>query len=245
MTPPRTLAGLFCLLLAVGTAGCGRSDPDAVTVFAAASLAEVMEDLASSFESSHEGVAVTLSVAGSQRLAAQIRDGAPADVFVSANREQIEAVAGEITGEPVVVATNELVIAVEPGNPLGIAGLNDLTGRLRLVLAAPEVPAGDYARRALDSAGVTVTPADHAPSVRAALSKVGLGEADAAIVYASDVIARDQEVEAVPIDSGVRAEYLAAIIADSSRLDVSRAFVRHLRSDAGAAILSDHGFGPP
>ena len=235
---------LVAVLLAA--TGCG-GDGERLTVFAAASLADVMEEARGAFGSVRPDVEVVVSLAGSQQLAAQIRDGAPADVFLSADRRQLEAVADRLAGDPRVVATGELAIAVPPGNPAGITALSDLSDPgIRLVLPAPEVPAGAYVRSALEAAGVEVEPDDLTPDVRAAVAKVALGEADVAIVYRSDVVARKGEVEMVdvPLDADVR--YYGAILASSDQSEVADSFLEFLtESGTGREILERHGFGAP
>ncbi len=253
----RWIAGLLlALLLAAcgGGASDGAGTPDPaprgeVVVFAAASLTEAFEQIGERFTQANPGLTVTYNFAGSQQLAGQIVEGAPADVFASANQRQMDVVgeAGLIAGESRPFASNLLAIAVEPGNPLGIGGLADLaTPDLVLVLAAEEVPAGRYAQEALDAAGVEVSPASREPDVRAVLSRVALGEADAGIVYASDVAAAGGEVEGVPIpaDDNVRATYPVAALADAPNPEGARAFADFVRSADAQGILADHGFAP-
>ena len=239
--------GWLLVLACLVAAACTSPDDRTLTVFAAASLVDAMEEVETAFEASHPGTDVVVSSAGSQQLAGQIRDGAPADVFVSADLRQLEAVADHLAGEPRVVATNELVIAVATGNPRAIGGLSDLADRdLVLVLPAPDVPAGAYARSALSSARVEVVPDDLTPDVRGALSKVALGEADAAIVYSTDVAARADEVDAVRIDAQVDVEYHGAVLQPSEYPELADDFLRFLADpQAGGAVLDDHGFGSP
>jgi molybdate transport system substrate-binding protein len=160
----------------------------------------------------------------------------------------VVAGAGAVAGEPVTFATNRLEIAVEAGNPKGIDGLGDLArGDLKVVLAAEEVPAGRYAREALDAAGVAVTPASLETDVRAVLSKVALGEADAGIVYASDVVAAGDSVAGVeiPDEHNVIASYPAATVATAPNARAANAFVSYLMTEQARAMLQDHGFSRP
>jgi molybdate transport system substrate-binding protein len=171
-------------------------------------------------------------------------------VFASANQTQMDAVrdAGSIAGEPVVFARNRLEIAVEPGNPQDVGGLEDLArAGLKVVLAAEEVPAGQYAREALDAAGVAVTPVSLETDVRAVLSKVALGEADAGVVYTSDIASAGDEVEGVeiPDDLDVIAAYPAAVVADAPNPAAASAFVDHVTSADGQATLKQFGFSTP
>jgi len=216
-------------------------------VFAAGSLTDAFDELGASFVAANPDVQVVFNHAGSQTLASQINEGAPADVFASADTAQMDVVAdaGELVTDPAVFVANTLAIAVEPGNPLDIGGLEDLADpQLILVIPAEEVPAGQYARAALDAAGVEVTPASLEQSVRAALSKVELGEADAAIVYASDLVASDGRADGVTIPSehNVPAHYPITVLADAPNPTTASAFVAFVLSDAGQEILATYGF---
>lgn len=219
-------------------------------VFAAASLTDAFAELADAFAAEHPQLEVVLSLAGSQTLRSQINAGAPADVFASADATQLEAVAdaGNLAGEPRLFTATELSIVVESGNPLGIAELADLSvPDVVLVLPAAEVPAGHYAREALDAAGVTVTPSSLERDVRAALSKVALGEADASIVYASDVAVAGDRVEGVeiPAEVDVRAVYPIATLAEAPNPAAADAFVSFVLSEEGQGILASHAFTDP
>lgn len=221
-----------------------------VLVSAAASLTDAFAALAEAFAATEPQVEVVLNLAGSQTLASQLLEGAPADVFASANERQMDVVAdaGGLAGDPTVFATNQLAIAVEPGNPLGIGGLTDLAApELLLVLPAEEVPAGRYARQALEASGVTVTPVSLERDVRAARSKVELGEADAAIVYASDVVAAQGRVSGVelPADQQVTAIYPIARLADAPNPEAAEAFVAFVLSEQGQDLLTASGFSAP
>jgi len=222
-----------------------------VTVFAGASLTDAFTELGTAFEDANPGTTVTFNFAGSQQLATQITtDGAPADVFASADQTQMDVVgeAALLAGGPVVFARNRLEISVEPGNPAGIATLDDL-GRdgIGVVLAADEVPAGRYAREALDAAGVTVRPVSLETDVRAVLTKVSLGEADAGIVYTSDIAAAEDTVEgvAIPDEDNVIAAYLIATLRDAPSAEAARAFVETVRSEKGQETLDAYGFDTP
>lgn len=255
---------LVVLVLALLLAACGGTtdgsdapatdpgDPRAtgeLVVFAAASLTDAFEELGDVLESASPGLSVTFNLAGSQTLASQIVEGAPADVFASASGAQMDVVAeAGLAVDPAPFVTNLLAIAVEPGNPLGITGLEDLArDDVVLVLAGEEVPAGQYAAEALEQAGVAVSPASLEVDVRATLGKVALGEADAAIVYASDVVAAGDTVEgvAIPDEHNVVATYPVAVLADAANPDAAAAFLALLRSDEGLAVLERFGFTAP
>jgi molybdate transport system substrate-binding protein len=252
------VAGLALAVIAVacGSAGAdGDGDGEGAVsgeliVFAAASLTDAFDELSEAFEDANPDVEVVFNHAGSQTLASQINEGAPADVFASADTTQMDAVAdtGNLAGEPDIFTANLLEIAVEPGNPLGVGGLADLADpELVLVLPAEEVPAGRYAREALDAAGVEVTPASLEQDVRTALSKVELGEADASIVYASDIVAADGRAEgvAIPAEQNVAASYPIAMLANAPNPVAAEAFIAFVLSDAGQEILVAYGFATP
>lgn len=221
-----------------------------LVVFAAASLTDAFRELAEAFTRQHPDVRVLFNFAGSQVLASQIDAGAPADVFASANVEQMAVVAeqGTTAAEPTVFTSNLLEIAVEPDNPHGVSGLGDLADPgLIVVLPAEEVPAGRYARQALAAGGVAVTPASLERDVRAALAKVELGEADAAIVYASDVTAADGRVDgvAIPAEDNVSAAYPIAPLADAPNPAAAAAFVEFVLGAQAQDILATYGFTSP
>lgn len=232
---------------------CGGSDP--LVVFAAASLTDALDDVVATVMSPSDD-ALTISYAGSSTLAAQIVNGAPADVFISANPTQMEAVVAHADGHgPVTaVATNSLVIAVEAGNPHGITGLDDLAARtdeagaaLLVALADTTVPAGQYAQQALAAAGVALTPVTLEADVRAVLTKVALGEVDAGVVYATDITAAAGTVDAVPLGhpdaESITARYLAVALDGSNERALT--FVDALTNADTQVVLSTWGFGAP
>jgi len=258
--PPRFVAALSVAAIAVASCGptgdsasgdgAGGEPSGELVVFAASSLTDALDDLTERFTRRYEEVRVVAALAGSHVVAGQIVDGAPADVFVSADRDRMERVvdAGMVAEGPVDVATNRLVVAVEDGNPRDIGGVEDLVrGDLLVALAAPEVPAGAYAAQALGSAGVEVTPVTLEANVRAVLAKVEMGEVDAGIVYASDVASAGGAVYAiaVPDDHDPRPVLPAAVLAGSPNPTAALAFLSFLTSQEALDVLTDHGFGPP
>lgn len=224
------------LMTACSSGGDGR-----VVVLAASSLTDVFDQIELEFEAANPDVDVVLSYGGSSALVAQLDDGAPADVLATADTESMQQVpTAKLTGEPVVFARNSMVIAVEPGNPLGVGSVADLAGVPVLVLADEAVPAGSYARQVLDCVGVAPDVDSYEQNVRAAAAKVALGEADAAIVYRTDI---DERLEAVEVeaDCNVVADY--PIVAVSDRPE-AQDFVDFVRGGA-AATLTAAGFDVP
>ena len=207
--------------------GSGAGSPEEIKVFAAASLTAAFTELGRTYTAADGGTRVTFNFAGSQALATQIRQGAPADVFASADLTNMDKVK-DLVGSPKSFAGNRLQIVVEKGNPKGIRNLADLAGPdVKLVLAAAEVPAGRYARQVLDRAGLRVRPVSEEDNVKAVVTKVSLGEADAGIVYVTDVAAGGDRIEGVdvPRDQNVTATYPIATVKASKTQDKAQAFL--------------------
>jgi molybdate transport system substrate-binding protein len=255
MPRTRTLLAAVLAALALPLAGCGgggpsggsSASPGELKVFAAASLTAAFGRLAERYTAATGGTKVTFNFAGSQALATQIRQGAPADVFASADTASMDKVR-DLVGTPHSFAGNLLQIVVETGNPKGVTGLDDLArGDLKVVLAAEEVPAGRYAGQILDRAGVRVRPVSREDNVKAVVTKVALGEADAGIVYLTDVAAGGDRIDGVAIPAGqnVAATYPIATVRASGNQDRAQAFVDLVRSAEGQGILQSFGFLPP
>lgn len=232
-----------------------------LTVFAAASLNEVFMDLGQAFEAANPGVEVVMNFAGSQQLAQQLAQGAPADVYASANLNQVQALveAGLVDEDaPKVFANNRLIVVVPADNPGGIATLQDLAKPgLKLVLAAPEVPAGAYAQEFLKKAAqdpafgadfeenVLKNVVSYEENVRAVLSKVLLGEADAGITYTSDLTpATVNQLAALEIPDEINslALYYITPVSESSQPALAERFISFVLSPEGQQILSQYGF---
>jgi molybdate transport system substrate-binding protein len=232
-------------LLAASTAGAEK-----VTVFAAASLTETFRTIGKDFGAAHPGTQVEFNFAGSSTLARQIVEGAPADVFASADDENMKKVvdAGDVAGAPQPFARNRLAIVVPRGNPKHVAGLADL-GRpgMTVALAAPEVPVGRYATQAFAKAGVPRPEASNEVDVKAVLTRVAMGEADAGIVYTTDVVAGGDRVEAVsiPEQHNVIASYPIATLKAAPNAAGARAFVAYVLSAPGQRVLARSGFLAP
>jgi molybdate transport system substrate-binding protein len=240
---------------ALALAACGGDEPSGgssgssneIKVFAAASLTAAFTELGQQYTSANGGTKVTFNFAGSQALATQIQQSAPADVFASADLANMDKVK-DLVDTPKSFASNLLAIVVEKGNPKGVKGLDDLgDGDLKVVLAAEEVPAGRYAKQILDKAGVSVTPVSQEDNVKAVVTKVSLGEADAGIVYVTDVSAGGDKVEGVdiPQTENVTATYPIATVKAGKAQDKAQAFMDLVLSDQGQQVLEQFGFLPP
>lgn len=240
--------GALALLLA----GCAAAAPStsgdelggSLTVYAAASLTGSFDEIDEAFTEQHPGVTISPVYDGSSTLATQIAEGAPADVFASADEATMAKVA-EFALDPAVFASNTLVIAVPAGNPKKVSALADLADVVT-VLCAPEVPCGAASATLLSAAGVAVDAASLEQNVTAVLTKVAAGEADAGLVYATDVVGRSDVEAVVPEGAGeVVNRYPIAALKDAANPDAAAAFVAFVRSEAGQKILADHGFGAP
>ncbi|MEU6864473.1 molybdate ABC transporter substrate-binding protein [Streptomyces sp. NPDC046876] len=229
-----------------GASDSASAEPKAanLTVLAASSLTDVFKAAGAAYEKAHPGTKVTFSFAGSQELAAQVKQGAPADALVTADTKTMDGLKAE-TNDPTVIAKNRLVIATGKGNPFKIAGLKDLADtKIKVVLAAPEVPVGRYSKQILDAQKVEVKPVSQEPNVRAVLSKVELGEADAGLVYKTDSAKSADKVDTVeiPDDQNAVASYPAATVKQSKNAEAAAAFVAWLSSPEAQKILQDAGF---
>lgn len=221
-----------------------------VTVFAAASLKESFTKLGAAFEKAHPGTEVSFNFGGSDTLAAGITGGAPADVFAAASAKTMATVTdqGDAAGTPVVFTRNRLEIATLPGNPGKIASLKDLTrSGLKVVLCDKTVPCGAAAQKALDAGGVKLTPVSYEEDVKGALNKVVLKEADAAVVYRTDVRAAGDKVEGVDFPEAAKAvnDYPIALLKDARNATAAKAFIDLVRSAEGRKVLTEAGFLTP
>ncbi|MFD9319171.1 molybdate ABC transporter substrate-binding protein [Streptomyces sp. NPDC060053] len=221
-----------------------------VTVFAAASLKESFTTLGKEFEKAHPGTKVTFSFGGSDSLAASITGGAPADVFASASPKTMAIVtdAGDASGTPATFVRNQLEIATLPGNPDKISSLEDLTkSSLKVVLCDKTVPCGAAAQKALDASKLKLTPVSYEQDVKAALTKVELKEADAAVVYKTDVHAAGDKVEGVEFPESADAinDYPIVQLKDAQNTDAAKAFIALVQSTEGQKVLTEAGFLQP
>jgi len=248
------------VLLSVSTIACGSSTTSStasdasvsgsLTVSAASSLQGAFTDIKTAFEKAHRGVKVTVNFGASSTLAQQIIDGAPIDVFASADEANMTKVSDAklLSDAPTLFATNSLEIIVRKGNPSKIASLSDISKPgLIYVTCAPQVPIGKYSAQVLQKAGVTVTPASLEPDVKSIVAKVTAGEADVGIVYATDVSATQGAAEGVviPTDVNVTANYPIAAVSTSTNRALAQAWIAFVRGTEGQAILKSYGFGSP
>jgi molybdate transport system substrate-binding protein len=255
----RRRAGAVATSLVFLAAACGSTSKPAtpapklsgsLNVFAAASLTKAFNDEKTALATSASGLSLTYNFAGSQALVTQIQQGAPADVFASADTKNMQKlVDAGLVDAPETFARNKLEIAVAPGNPKNITGLADLERPgMTLVLADVSVPAGKYARQAFEQAGLTAPkPVSNELDVKSTLSKLTLGEADAVVVYVTDVKAAGTKVTGVEIPDAqnVVATYPIAVVKASKNAAAAAAFVDEIVSGGGQQGLQAAGFMPP
>ncbi|GAA3557482.1 molybdate ABC transporter substrate-binding protein [Kribbella ginsengisoli] len=258
----RTVAAAVTAIAALTLVSCGDDTPAAsspsssssstanlsgtISVFAAASLTGTFTQLGKDFEAAHPGVKVVFNFAGSSALAEQINQGAPADVFASAAPKNMDQVTDK--GTPTTFVKNELEIAVPKGNPGRITGLKDFTDKNRkIALCAAEVPCGAAAGKVFEAADLTPAPDTLEKDVKAALTKVSLGEVDAALVYKTDVLSAKDKVEGIefPEASAAINDYPIATLTKAKNADGAKAFVDYVLSPAGTKVLTDAGFEGP
>jgi molybdate transport system substrate-binding protein len=256
----RRLAPLTAiLLLGLGVASCGDDDAGdragdggdvTLTVYAAASLTKTFEQIGDAFEAEHAGVQVELSFGGSADLVAQLQGGAPADVFASADTATMDAVVadGLSAQDPQDFAANTLEIATPPDNPAGITSFGDLArDGLNVVVCAPEVPCGAAAAKAEEATGVTLQPVSEEQSVTDVLAKVTSGEADAGLVYVTDVTGAGDAVTGIPFPEAadIVNTYPIVTLQDSEHADLAQEFVDLVLGETGQSILKEAGFAQP
>jgi molybdate transport system substrate-binding protein len=255
------VAAVCLAVVALLAAACGSSSTTAsttaasgkpsgtVVVFAAASLKDAFDAIGKKFEQANPGVTVKFNYAGSSSLATQITQAAPADVFASADTKSMDTVTNErlASGSPQVFARNTLEIMVAAGNPKHIKSVADLANSdVKLAVCAMDVPCGAYTQEVFKKAGVTVHPVSQETSVSSVVTKVTLGEADAGVVYTTDVKAAGEKAAGVPIPASqnVTAEYPIATLKDAPNADGATAFVDYVLGADGQKVLASYGFSP-
>ncbi len=251
-----------CLtVLAVLVASCSSSPSSSSTasssgkvsgtivVFAATSLKGAFDKIAAQFEKAHPDATVKFNYAGSSSLATSLRNAAPADVFASADSKNMNKVTsdGLASGSPTTFAHNKLEIMVEAGNPKKIKSVADLAEKdVKVAVCAPDVPCGAYSKEVFKKAGVTVHPATEETTVSSVVTKVTLGEADAGLVYTTDVKAAGSKAAGVPIpaNQNVTAEYPIVTLKHAANRNGANAFMHYVLSKDGQKVLASFGFQP-
>jgi molybdate transport system substrate-binding protein len=257
------VAAAATALVLVG-AGCSSTDPggsasggaatqaetQTLTVFAAASLKATFTTLGQQFETAHDGIEVTFSFGGSSDLVTQLQQGAPGDVFASADTTNMDKATADnlVKGDPVNFASNILEIAVPPDNPARITSFADLVeDGVKVVICAPQVPCGSATQKVETASGVTLRPVSEENSVTDVLNKVTSGEADAGLVYKTDVRGAGDKVTGVafPESSEAVNVYPIAVLAGGENADLAQEFVDLVSGVEGQQVLADAGFGKP
>ena len=256
------LPALFCVLSLALISGCGASNQAPasssttasagakIIVAAAASLKKSFTDIGEQFKTENPGASVEFSFAGSSDLVTQLTQGAPADVFASADTKNMDkaAQAGLLAGDPVNFASNTLTIAVAPANPKKIASFKDLTQPgLNVVVCAPQVPCGSATQKVEKATGVKLNPVSEESSVSDVLNKVTTGQADAGLVYVTDAIGAGDKVASValPEAAGAVNTYPIAVLKESKNPQLARKFVDLVTGASGQKVLSAAGFTKP
>lgn len=249
----RLAAAVLSVLLLTGCGGPG-AEPEQRTlaVFAAASLVDVFSELERRFEAANPDVDVVVNTGGSSELAQQIVNGARVDLFAAANESTMNLVvdAGLAADGPTVFATNTLQIAIAPGNPRGVTGFADLARPdLTVVTCAPQVPCGAAAERVERASGITLQPVSEEPDVRSALARVTTGNADAALVYTTDVRASGGTVDGVDLtpaeQAAAESRYPIAVLTSGAQPRLANQFRELVIGDTGRKVLTAAGFGVP
>jgi molybdate transport system substrate-binding protein len=253
---------VICLaIVAMLAAACGTSSSSTVrttsasqkvsgtvVVFAAASLKDAFDQIGKQFEQANPGVSVKFNYAGSSSLATQIKQAAPADVFASADTTNMDTVTNDnLASDPKNFASNTLEIMVGAGNPKHIKSVADLANSdVKVAVCASDVPCGKYTQEIFNKASVTVHPVSEETSVSSVVTKVTLGEADAGVVYTTDVKAAGDKAAgvAIPANQNVTAEYPIVALKDAPNKDGATAFINYVLGSAGQKVLQSFGFKP-
>jgi len=259
----RLITVVCAVLAALVVAACGSSGGSSsagspasgkpsgtLVVFAATSLTDAFGKIGTQFEKAYPGVTVKFNFDGSSTLATQVNQGAPADVFASAAPENMKTVtdAGDASGTPQIFTRNKAEIMVESGNPSNIKSVKDLANpKIKVVVCAPEVPCGALAQDVFKNAGVTVKPVSEETNVGGVVTKVSLGEADAGVVYVTDVKANESKAEGVPIpaDQNETTSYPIVQVKGAPNVTAAKAFISYVLGPDGQKVLASFGFLPP
>ncbi|MCL2516426.1 MAG: molybdate ABC transporter substrate-binding protein [Microbacteriaceae bacterium] len=247
-------AAVLALSACTSAASSGReasaAKPEKLTVYAAASLTQTFTQLGAAFEKAHPGVTVAFDFDGSSTLVTQLAQGAPADVFASADEKNMQNAVSQtlIAGTPVDFATNVLEIATPPGNPAHVASFADLAKPgLKVVVCADGVPCGNAVEQVEKATGVTIKPVSQEQNVTDVLSKVESGDADAGVVYVTDVKGAGSKVTGVPFPESAQAvnTYPIAVTRGADQAQLAKQFVAFVTGSTGQETLAAAGFGAP
>ena len=246
-SPSAKASGSVAASASAGSAAPGATGT--LTVFAAASLKNTFTELGQTFQQQNPGTTVTFNFAGSSDLVTQITGGAPADVFASADQNNMTkaTTAGVVAGTPVNFASNILTIVTQPGNPKGIKGFSDLTSPdLQVVVCAPQVPCGSATQKVEQNTGVTLSPVSEESSVTDVLNKVQTGQADAGLVYVTDAAGAGDKVTGVPFPeaAAVVNVYPIATLTGATQPALATRFIELVTGPDGQQVLKDAGFEP-
>ena len=241
---------VLAMVLVLGGCSDAPTEPVTLNVYAAASLKDVFTQLGDEFEADHDGVRVAFNFGGSSDLVAQIQQGAPADVFASADEKNMDKLADEdlLAGEASPFASNTLQIVVPADNPAGVRTLKDLASPdVDVVVCAPEVPCGSAATKITSTSNLTLHTVSEEPSVTDVLNKVTSGEADAGLVYVTDVRSAGKDVKGIELSEAATAvnTYPIAVVVGTKHTEAARAFTNLVLSRSGQQELRDAGFGKP
>ncbi|OBF27516.1 molybdate ABC transporter substrate-binding protein [Mycobacterium sp. ACS1612] len=246
---------VIAALALAALSGCSSNEQPAsantkIIVFAAASLRQTFTDIGNQFKTENPGASVEFSFAGSSDLVTQLTQGAPADVFASADTKNMDkaAQAGLLAGAPVNFASNTLTIAVAPGNPKKITSFKDLTRQgLDVVTCAPQVPCGSATQKVEQATGVKLNPVSEESAVTDVLNKVATGQADAGLVYVTDAIGAGDKLGSVPFPESASAvnTYPISVLEESKNQKLARKFVDLVTGEAGQKVLNAAGFAKP
>lgn len=221
------------------------AEPQELTVYAAASLTNAFTDIGDAFMEENEGTDVRFEFDGSSALVDKIKQGAPADVFASADQRNMKkATDADVVNEPIEFTDNQLVLIVPKGNPAGITGLNDSLEGTKLIICAPEVPCGNLTKQVAKEAGVELKPVSEEQKVTDVRGKIESGEGDAGLVYTTDAMAAGDKVEVIPMDVVGTNIYPIAVVKDSKNPELAQQFIDYVLGDKGQEIMKSYGFTP-
>lgn len=221
-------------------------EPQELTVYAAASLTNAFNDIGDAFMEENAGTDVRFEFDGSSALVDKIKQGAPADVFASADQRNMQkATDADVVNEPIEFTDNQLVLTVPAGNPGKITGLDDSLDGKKLIICAPEVPCGNLTKQVAEEAGVELKPVSEEQKVTDVRGKIESGEGDAGLVYTTDAMAAGDKVEVIPMDVVGTNIYPIAVVKESKNPELAQKFIDYVLGEKGQEIMKSYGFTPP